>query len=182
MGPPKISQTNNNMGPKLWKTQHPKLQFNSPLRTLPLCTSLHSLSLSTLVHPKLSKNLHFTRVFPQVSLRSTILHADIYTYSNTPTWQTHMVLISWQSQPCPSIRDKPAPTHCHTGSIYIHTTRTATVVTVVYSKQARWCNSPWVCGTKEMTEAHCFWFRLLGRKTSHWIKYTPKSQKEENDK
>ena len=178
MGPPKISQTNNNMGPKLWKTQHPKLQFTYPLWTLPFCTSLHSLSQP--LHILNYQKTFTSQVFPQVSLRSTIVHADIYTYPNTPTWQTHMVLISWKSQPCPSVLDKPAPTHCYTGSIYIHT-RTATVVTVIDSKQVRWCNSPGVCGTKEMTEAHCFWFRLLGRKTSHWIKYTLKSQKEEND-
>ena len=100
MGPPKISQTNNNMGPKLWKTQHPKLQFTYHLRTLPFYTSLHSPS-QPLHILNYQKNLHFTKVFPQVSLRSTILHADVYTYPNTPTWQTHMVLISWKSQPAP---------------------------------------------------------------------------------
>lgn len=103
-------------------------------------------SLSQPLHILNYQKTFTSQVFPQVSLRSTILHADIYTYPNTPTWQTHMVLISWKSQPCPSILDKPAPTHCYTGSIYIHTTRTATVI---YSKQVRWCNSPWVCATKD---------------------------------
>lgn len=70
-----------------------------------------SFSLSTLEHPKLSKSLQFTRFFPRVSLGSTILYAAIYTHPITPTWQIHMVLISWNSLPCPSIVDEPAPIH-----------------------------------------------------------------------
>lgn len=181
MGPPKISQTNK-YGSKTLENTAPQTPIYLSSKDPPFLY-FTAFSLSQPLHIlNYQKNLHFTRVFPQVSLRSTILHADIYTYPNTPTWQTHMVLISWKSQPCLSILDKPAPTQCYTGSIYIHTTRTATIVTVIYSQQVRWCNSPWVCGTKEMTEVDCFWFRLLGRKTSHWIKYPPKSQKEENDK